>query len=480
MSHLRKLPNETLLQIISEISPDDIVNFALCSKLLSTLAADRLKEHRQLQATWTKLDYSGSFMHEDKHHPVKLLRILCLDERIASYPRVFKISYYPWPANSEPRNYLVEEEILAEDLDLSLVEPFVHEILDEFGSLIDDKLCRSLCYDTEEISIWRRRLRSGSRGVILCLLLLFLPNIEAVRLKHYGCEDDIIRLMVESIIRTHEKSKHLSSVALRKLLHFSMEGSDSAGNDDFPSGSAHILAPIATLPSLRSITTKFVFDRHNCIRSVWPIEYSSNITSLSLSDSGINEQTTALLLKSTNCLKSFSYDFYTPTIREYLCDAFAISSILGMLTGHTATTLEHLSLSDDQYELIYEPEALKGLRDFVALKSIRIDVRALLIINDHKLEKSYGEVDYKRFQGGTLPLTEFLPSSLKYLELVGRFSNMNLSLILKGMLEHKAESLPNLKTIVAQGCFNVKRRGGQFWTAEWQRNLKDVGVELIL
>lgn len=54
-------PNELILEILESISPNDLVNFALCNKLFHSLSLARLEEHRQLRDKWS----DGDVLTED-------------------------------------------------------------------------------------------------------------------------------------------------------------------------------------------------------------------------------------------------------------------------------------------------------------------------------------------------------------------------------------------------------------------------------
>ena len=52
MSYLVNLPDETKLEILESISPEDIINFVLASKVLHRVAKDHLMLHRERVETY--------------------------------------------------------------------------------------------------------------------------------------------------------------------------------------------------------------------------------------------------------------------------------------------------------------------------------------------------------------------------------------------------------------------------------------------
>lgn len=198
MPSLLTIPTEILQNIIDQVNPDDLISFSVCCKGLYGVAERHLGKHREQIKTYSELKYSGCFRHEDDNHPIKILREICRDDHFAFYPRSLTITCCEYPELMEEPDDdedLLEEELLIKNLDGEIVR----KVFAEFESAIDEKLSRALCYNDKNIEGWRHRLKSGTRGGVLCLLLLLLPNLEILHLTHFGFEGDILEDILDLI-----------------------------------------------------------------------------------------------------------------------------------------------------------------------------------------------------------------------------------------------------------------------------------------
>ena len=91
MSASLKLPNETLLQIINDVHPDDILNLSLTCKSIWQLARRTLQRHMTRQETLPEIVLYGCHRHQDSPHPLTLIADICKDPNVAHYPRSLKV-----------------------------------------------------------------------------------------------------------------------------------------------------------------------------------------------------------------------------------------------------------------------------------------------------------------------------------------------------------------------------------------------------
>lgn len=91
MPAILKLANETLLQIVDNVHPDDIVNLSRSCRILNRLARDTLAQHVIRRKTYNKVTLYGCHRHQDDTHPITLIAEICKDPRIAYYPRSLNI-----------------------------------------------------------------------------------------------------------------------------------------------------------------------------------------------------------------------------------------------------------------------------------------------------------------------------------------------------------------------------------------------------
>lgn len=85
------LANETLLQIVDNVHPDDIVNLSRSCQVLKRLAQDTLAQHLARRKKYTKITLYGCHRHQDDPHPINLIAEICKDPKIAYYPRSLNI-----------------------------------------------------------------------------------------------------------------------------------------------------------------------------------------------------------------------------------------------------------------------------------------------------------------------------------------------------------------------------------------------------
>lgn len=91
MPAILKLDSETLLQILDNVHPDDIVNLSRSCQTLKLLAQDTLAQHVARLKMYTKITLYGCHRHQDDPHPINLFAEICKDPKIAYYPRSLNI-----------------------------------------------------------------------------------------------------------------------------------------------------------------------------------------------------------------------------------------------------------------------------------------------------------------------------------------------------------------------------------------------------
>lgn len=480
MSALQDLPTEVLQQIIGEVIPDDVINFAVCCKDVNALAEARLKQHKQCCMNYTELRYSGCFRHEDQDHPVKLLRRICLDKHIACYPKFLSIACCQWPDSIEDMeeaddDWLNEDEMLAKQQDASIVQ----SVFDEFDSVVDNKLCQSLWYNDNEIRTWRQLLKRGSKGVILCILLLLLPNLEANDLTHSDFEDNIFFTMLDLIVQTSQEPNPSGPVALTKLSKATLQGSEPNIREGYDGENCQTLAHFAALPSMRTISTNFVHGGNFFKNFVWPYEpHLSNVTVLDLCASCIEPKCLSQLLRSIKCLKSFSYDYFPQSDEG---GDVTMCSIIEVLLEHARSTLECVSLPTLYPSSICSDDAVE-FKEFEVLKEIRFDSSGYLR-TEEMYEVCYFNESWPSFtewRDGIDRLVDILPASVEKVVIDGDVDTSDMTLLLKDIPIYKKECFPRLRSITFTECNRSVNRKDRVWGKIWRKACSDVGVRLIL
>ena len=82
-----KLPTDTLLQIVENVTPDDIVNFTISCKYIDTLAKTYLKVYKQRIKTYHNVVLWGCYRHPEEERPLLLVQDILQDRKIAYYAK---------------------------------------------------------------------------------------------------------------------------------------------------------------------------------------------------------------------------------------------------------------------------------------------------------------------------------------------------------------------------------------------------------
>lgn len=465
MPSLLTLATEMLQAIIDQVNPDDLVSFSLCCKEVYTTATPRLSKHREQIKHYSKLQYSACLKDVYDDHPAKILREICLDDHIAFYLRSLSIGF------PEDKDRLKDNENLSRFF-LKAKQPkreILPAVFDEFGSTIDEKLSKALCYNDKNISPWRQYLKEGTRGAFFCLLLLLLPNLEQIHLTYTSFDDEILENLLEMVAGgIHYPDETSSPTALTKLSRVFLKGPEEV------LAPGQIIASLAALPSLRTlIATSFCADSESypIIDDLgWPYEqHISGITELNLQSSNVSVASFVQLLGGIKCLKSFTYDclygdFY----------GVPVSRVIGMLLEHAKASLEFVAFTGRHR---YVKRGSCSFKQFKVLKEIRMH-SAYFFKNAGAYQSTGGWVlgDGSR---GTKRLVDLLPASIRSVQIDGALESADVALLLEGLTEHKADFVPHLESVnftyFADLCARI-RENRDFW----REDCRTVGVKLSL
>ena len=475
MPSLLTLPTEILQNIIAQVNPDDLVSFCVCCKELNGAAVLHLGKHRERIETYSELHYSGCFGHGDDDHPVQLLRDICLDGQIAFYPKILSITCCEVPVDMDDPNYemsLSDEDLQAKHQDDAMFK----EVFDEFRSIIVEKLSKMLGHNAKNMNIWRQRFERGTRGAVLCLLLLLLPNLERLHLSDSEFEGRILKDMLDLIAADSQGSHPASGVfALSKLSEVFLDGIEDDGDR------CHILSPLAALPSLRCIVAESVIDDPTEDRFYeglkWPYDqHLSRVTVLSLQLSRLKVSSFSRLLGGIQSLKSFEYDCYRRRER----DDVQVLDIVGILLEHAQASLEYVAFTGLRDWHCFGDHNLRLFKEFAVLKEIRLH-SAYYLKDGKDYEWSNDGESFRDWYDDIDRLVDLLPRSIKAVTMDGSVNIDDISSLLKDLPQRKAICVPFLKSIE---FVDYSSRDRDCLTRDWEVTLTDncrkVGVKLLL
>lgn len=475
MPSLLSLPTEILQNIIAQVNPDDLASFCVCCKELNEAAVLHLDKHRKRIETYSELRYSGCFRHGDDDHPVQLLREICLDGQIAFYPRTLYITCCEVPDDMDAPNYemsLSDEDLLAKRLD----DEKFQKVFDDVRSIIIERLSKKLGHNAKNMYIWRQRFERGTRGAVLCLLLLLLPNLERLHLTHSEFESRILRDMLDLIAADSQRSHEASGFfALSKLSKVFLEGSEDDGDR------CHILSPLAALPSLRSIVAESVIGDPTEGRFYeelqWPYDqHISRVTSLSLQFSRLRVTSFSRLLGGLRRLKSFEYDCYRRRER----DDVQVLDIVGILLEHAQASLKSVAFTGLRDWHCFGDHNLRLFKEFAVLKETRMH-SAYYLKDGKDYEWNNDGESFRDWYDDIDRLVDLLPRSIKSVTMDGSVDIDDISSLLKDLPQRKAICVPFLKCIdfvdyTSKDHDNLSRD----WEVTLRDNCRKVGVKLLL
>ena len=412
MATFLSLPNETKLQIIETVAPDDIVNFALCCKLFRSLAVKTLRQHKLDTINQRFLDFS--FSHQWDYHQ---LLDLVKSSRLRLYGKRLSIINLG-SSDEERRRILIQDGVLNEIAEVcdKMFDGFVSPYIDE-----------------DEMKSWCKRISDGSILDATCLLLTLLPNVKSMTVLNswpWGpAAADIVNKVSK---KTQESSLTMrDSLSLTKLSRLELRS--------YEWGNTGLIEAFMGLPSMRSLLTSDLVPNNKFDRWFHPW-YQSNVEEICILQSELRVKPIARLLSHLRSLQKFSYNHDKfEGGRMALNDAEDNSpdALINVLFQRARKTLKYLQYTTNAKDRIGDNRTryIGTLRRFEVLRSLRLS-RVFFVEN-----------------GSMQRLVDELPSSLVELELHFLDCRPHISLeeakcMLDGMLERKQERLPNLELIL--------------------------------
>ena len=447
MTQLLDLPNELLLDIISVIRVDDIEAFTSCNKIIRALSRDVFKRHREMKMKYstircTSMPVSHGVMDVRLYvHPVTWLYEIISDGSVASYPTSL-IIHDKSDRRTNPRpGYDPPLEYPASDARKRDVEEQIRLKLEQCPYL-----------EPKKMDLWMRRPPWLYFDTALSLLLSLLPNLQSIFTGGIRILNPRTQYMLAQIAKANQKYSHDSS-PLSKLV--SIDRFQEAGMP-WASKYLDLYLEFTNFPSIRRIggfavsggkewTGSATFGRYH------PRAKSGNdskIIEIKFTRSNISSDSFENLFDQISALQSFEYEYH-PTVIEGL-GKFEFGRIVASLQANASHSLVHLGLTmittylDDRWRMIYVYGQIfvGSLRAFQVLKTIRANDTMFIerVGSPALLGKQFCKIHR---------LVDLLPESIEDLQLVGIEINPDIhsSGIFDGIVELKAQNIPNLKAI---------------------------------
>ena len=487
MSALLALANETLLEILDDIRPKDLLNFALSCKRMLALSRECLELHGQRSRTYALVKFHGCPRHDNDSHPLALLRDIFDDWRIAFYPRSMTIQccdcrgrFVPYNEHKEAREESdddddgdSEEVEEVEDIeDIEIIEP-LDRVIKGFESDIINKVNQTdhLRLEASKVKEWG----TGKRGAMLGLLLTMLPNLEDLTLANYTWGANTFRTVLWNIVEANLDPDYTGSAVLAKLKQVTVIDPYSEECED-----AEILGCFAFLPSMDVLHGIGVIDgtegetNEDDTDYRWPrrVDQTSAISAIEFQNCSISFGHFSQLLRGITRLRRITLDLTGVYSRPNPYE------LINCLLLHSRRTLEYLEIKMSNCEYFdSEDGAGNGsLRDFEALKDVQIHARIWAYDKDYTGTMN-PEKDYETEEGAFIPLVDTLPSCIETVHLGGAFHMRNVDHLLTGITGPKGRRLHSLRKVVFQDVESPS----DIWqevARVWKECCADVGVGL--
>ncbi|KAL8913225.1 MAG: hypothetical protein Q9171_001939 [Xanthocarpia ochracea] len=438
--NLLDLPDEILLQIIEhEICPNDLENFALCSKAVYYMSSKALGIHRARKREFSTFIVGDVHLYKDRsdrggpivirqHHPVFALEKLLAESTIPDYCKILRIGGVNPKGNLNGRDVRQEASTIAGGLHDRVAELVGTRPYQHHAKGID--MQRELSYQA------------------FYLPLVTLRNIETLEL--VACATFIRTLPIFSIMReTHHR---LKAIGLFGTWNFScFTPSD-------------ILYMLAGIPSVRRMYGLGV-GINSGSRGLRDVENESlypALEELHFERSRIDCRDFKIFLSRIPELKIFFYDHTTNARYDY-----GPGRVLAALKRYASESLESLTFID-RYRMTVETTGLLmwsngafigSLRGFKVLKHVAIEC-CLFIIEQQDEDVAPLQSGLANRRGRDIcvsRLVDVLPPSLETLELY-RPKNFHIAPAFSGLQELREERLPKLRTISIQRKTRIVRQ----------------------
>ncbi len=413
MASLQVLPNELFYHVLDEIKPHDLVNFSLSCKVLYSMAARRLAEHKVMRKTYKRIENNRGPFSECQFS--ELLHHILINSHKAEY--VEQISIENWYLRFFRPGEDTENMDVEEYDEYYSPYPYSESKMKAFENAVK----KSESIPSEAKEHWISRLNDGDENPVLALLLPRLHYLTSLKIAIKDMEDEFLIPTVKRLVKEPRSS------SLSRLLEVEIEGTIGFSHP------LYLLAFFAALPSVTSLKGCELIDDSRTLDEVeFPLaEGSSKVENLFLDGCTVSCPALFNLVRCTKPLRSFTYSQldYSSSLNsddadfsiEWVCAAFQYAS----------TSLQDLALRRSHF--------LPSSRDACSFKCYR-NLRVL-------------SIDFALLMGdqyyATTKIDTLLPRSLEMLNLYGYRVESLESLIqfVKFVVRVKARLLPCLEEL---------------------------------
>ena len=437
--HLLDCPNETIIRIVDELFPEDLISFILSNKAIHSVCQHVIRQHQAFLQRYSSIRFGpledcwdGDNFHGN--HPLYLLELILQNPKIAHYPIKLRVGDYGedfewvddgWGAFPAGTISTWSSEIAA---------------LGTENQWLDEETRRQ---------VWAEALVEPNGDVHrLALLLTMLPNLELIEIR--SMSDDAgnpVREIVWAIAAANkDPASPVHERALKNLVEISL---NSSGTEYGENISMYI--PFTTLPSVRFLHGRMIEGKDFRDEGHVPSQ-PGQIQGVNFMYSAIGVDAWEWMFKAIgNNLKRFGYyhvDALSDNSAPYDC-----AGIVAVLRKYASHGLRRLDLTAELgVNCIidhttgpcigdYNHQFIGDLKAFTTLRVLRLDDTAFQMSKEGVIAR----------------LIDVLPTSIRVLRLLREIKVGDPTDLFVGLAEGKRELLPELKKIVLEGDYILRK-----------------------
>lgn len=471
------LPNEILGRIIRTIHPADLDSLALVNKHIYAVARKTLKRHLMLKKKYSILNFAYRDVEEilaiddaPGGPPDDARTALLFLDRIIQEP---DIAYYPRTLYLESlcvANYRIPKK-------LSSIPATYSTTLEKLLDGCFYTFMKGQPDDTPPDTF--------DRKLTLHILVTALVNLETIfQCETYDYPSELLHEVIRDIADANRDEKSpFHGKALTKLRQYYVLSQDLNVYVDM-----NAFGFFAMLPSMRVLGGSCIA----CDEFSWPPGFHlgpCSVTDLDITNSSVSPNALKELIFGIPALKRFKYHHSGTEVGDAIYEP---NAYVEALRARATARLESLDIWVVHPELLSEDETdqqyVGSLKAFSVLEHIRLETVAFERVemeddaDDEALDagKFYQDQNSRHLEGvavqdsggqeniddksshsgesqdeedvtalGTLmdPLIDVVPPSVKSLTLIQRSNDEDMRHLLRGLVRHQAERLPNLSKI---------------------------------
>lgn len=494
MAFILGLPNETLLQIIGELFPEDHPSFALSCKHILALSQKSLIQYVERKKKYAAVKFLACSRHDNESNLRALLQEMFDDHRMASYPTSILVKTTDCGYNCGsfyedcPGDGLEEQFYDREESEYSGVGGIkkLKNIINGFESATTKKQREN---DDQLVGIRTRGklYPTGQWKLVLGLLLSTLPNIKTLTLRVSMAFE--FQQVLLNVIERSRGLCHTGPTVLTKLKTIFVDGFGTVyhGDTDFDSlyyGDAGIFGCFGLLPSVerlfgvRIVSRELRGSRWNEHRYHWRGSDDLAITDIKFEHSKLGLHFFSQLLRRVTRLRRFTYGLISGSVGTDGTDPYRL---IDLLLLRSKKTLEHLELKGFASQKTSPPHGAGqgSLRDFEALKDVCVHSSLWILSEIHPKTTRSSEGFCRTEEVIVTPLVETLPSCVENVQLRGPIHIRDVNDLLDGLAGSKGRRLRSLKTINFR---DVERPPHSFEVdvKKWTEEYAELGIKLKL